>query len=351
MNTLNLNPVPAGRVIRGGSFSWVLPYRAGLVSLVLISITLVLFIYSLMAGETTLNPVQVFQSLLGSADWGTNLLVGEVRLPRAVAAWSAGAALGLSGAMLQAITRNRLASPDILGVNDGATFMVMIMVMFASTPVVGEWRISCGGALLAFAILMLLSRNVGSHGHRMLVIGIGVSQLFRSVNELMLSRGHIQHATAVYVWSIGSFVGRGYENALPAMYGLLICVPWALSLQRHINLFSFDETIASGCGVSVKSVKLQTIFVAVISAGLGLSVGGPLAFLALAAPIAVSRLVQSSKVAVVGSLLTGGLLALGGDLAGRMFLAPIELPVGVVCRIFGGLFLLLLLVLPKRNVR
>ncbi|WP_372797127.1 iron chelate uptake ABC transporter family permease subunit, partial [Pontiella sp.] len=229
--------------------------------------------------------------------------------------------------------------------------MVLCMVFMSVTPEFGQWWISCGGALLAFAVLMLLGRKTGSHGHRLIVIGIGVAQLFRSFNELMLSRGHIQHATAVYVWSIGSFVGRGYEHVLPVLTGLLVCVPWALALQRQINLFAFDESLAAGLGVPVKSVKIQAVFAAVLVAGLGLSVGGPLSFIALAAPIMVNRLIRSPKMAVIGSMLAGGLLTLGGDLAGRLLLAPIELPVGIVCRIFGGLFLLALLTLPKRKVK
>lgn len=346
-----LQPVPAGKVFRFGSHSWVLPYRAFGVAAGLLLVSLALLIYSLLAGETTVTLGNLFQTLEGSADWSTRLLVGEVRLPRSLAAWTAGAALAVSGSMLQAITRNRLASPGILGVNDGATFMVLIMVFMSVTPEFGQWWVSCSGALLAFAALMLLGRKIGSHGHRLIVIGIGVAQLFRSLNELMLSRGHIQHVTAVYIWSIGSFVGRGYENFLPALFGLMICIPWALVLQRQINLFAFDEELASGLGVPVKSTKVQGILLAVLAAGLGLSVGGPLAFVALAAPIMVNRLIRSPKMAVICSMFAGGLLTLGGDLMGRLLLAPIELPVGIVCRIFGGLFLLALLTLPKRKVK
>lgn len=351
MNDMVLHPVPSGKVFRFGAHSWVLPRRAFAAAAGLLSATLVLFICSLLAGETVVPLRGLFQALNGTADWTVQLLISEVRLPRSLAAWTAGAALAVSGAMLQAITRNRLASPGILGVNDGAVFLVLCMVFMSVVPEFGQWWVSCGGALLAFAVLMLLGRKAGQHGHRLIVIGIGVAQLFRAFNELMLSRGDMQHVTAVYVWSIGSFVGRGYEHFLPALAGLLLLVPWALVLQRQVNLFAFDEALAAGLGVPVKSVKIQAVSAAVLAAGLGLSVGGPLAFVALAAPILANRLIRSPQLAVIGSMLAGGLLTLGGDLAGRLLLAPIELPVGIVCRIFGGLFLLLLLTLPKRKIK
>ena len=336
-------------VLRLGAWSVLIPKRSVLLVLILLLLLSLLLAISLMFGAVDLSLSELFAIVLGNGEATSAMIVETVRRPRALCAICAGAALALSGSLLQGITRNRLASPSILGVNDGAVFAVMMMVFFSATPVLGEWWISCLGAMLAFCVLLLLSNNVGHHGHRILVIGIGVSHIFRAINELVLSRGHIQHATAVYIWSVGSFVGRDVDAVWPCCFGLLVCIPWALLLKRHIDCFSLNEGMAQGLGVSVASVKIQALLLAVIAAGLGLSIGGPLVFVAMVAPIIVSKLLASAQLALGSSMLFGGILCLSGDLIGRLLLAPIELPVGVVCRIFGGMCLLILLLLPTRQ--
>ncbi|MDF3129027.1 iron ABC transporter permease [Kiritimatiellaeota bacterium B1221] len=310
---------------------------------VLISLTFAVGVIALCAGEISLSPSDLWQALRGTAERVPELILSKIRLPRSVAAWTAGAALGLGGALMQAVTRNRLASPEILGVNDGAMFLVISMTLFSVVPSVGNWQIATVGALGAFGLLLLFTKGLGQNGYRILVVGIGVSHLFRALNELLLSRGQIQHATEVYVWSLGSFVGRGYAAALPAFVGLLICVPPALMLRRQLNLLGLSEEVAHTLGVPVSKVKFSALALAVIVTGLGLSVGGPLAFIALASPVLLYRLNRSRDVPVIGSVLAGGFLVLAGDTLGRILLAPIELPVGIVCRILGGLFLLFLL--------
>jgi len=338
-------------VVRTRFCSFRLPRRAMELNLALMAVMGGVLLCSLALGETRLAPGEVWAALTGAGEVGHGLLVNAIRLPRSCAALTAGAALGLAGALLQTLTRNRLASPEVLGVNDGGLMAVMIVVLFLPSASSALWMVSAGGAYLAFLLLMVFSRDIGAHGHRFLVIGIGLSQLLRAVNELMLSAGQLQHVTAVYVWSVGSFVGRGYAEALPVSAGVLFCLGWSWRLQRDIDLFSYGEATAAGVGVRTTSVKIQTVLLAAVSAGLGISVGGPLAFVALAAPVAYARLLGSPRLSLLGAALCGGGMTLTGDWVGRILLAPIELPAGLVCRTLGGLFLLWLLVHPKGRGR
>ncbi|WFB35830.1 iron ABC transporter permease [Kiritimatiellota bacterium B12222] len=313
------------------------------ICLILVGLTVATGVAALCAGELSFTLVDIWKAAMGTAGKVPDLILSRIRFPRAVAAWTAGAALGLGGALMQAVTRNRLASPDILGVNDGAMFLVIAMTLFSVVPRVGNWQIATLGALGAFGLLLLFTKGLGKNGYRILVVGIGISHLFRALNELLLSRGQIQHATEVYVWSLGSFVGRGYASAFPAWLGLMCCVPVALAIARQLNILGLSEEVAYTLGVPVPRVKFMALALAVLVTGLGLSVGGPLAFIALASPVLMYRLNRSRDLSVMGSLLAGGLLVLAGDTLGRILLAPVELPVGIVCRILGGVFLLVLL--------
>ena len=297
-----------------------------------VAMSVVLSAGHLSAGES-------LSALFGSGTRGAVLLVREYRMPRIVAGILAGAALGAAGCLTQALARNRLATPDVLGINEGATLAVLLSVTGSSTGMIGAWWFGPIGAVLAAGMVLLAAGDLGTRGYRVLITGIGISTLLTALTDLMLSRMQIAHAGAVYAWSIGSLSGRGYTVAVPVALALALLLPLALLTGRHLAVLRFDPDTAASLGIGVRRAGLAVLLIAVGLAGVGVGVGGPIAFVALAAPIVAGRLSGEVRVPVVTAALCGAVLVVLADAVGRSA-GPTELPVGVVTSIFGGPFLL-----------
>jgi len=336
------------QLLRCGRFSLLFARRSAWASLGLCGLLAAAVAVALMAGSTWLSPQQLLSVLRGQGAPGLQLLVLEFRLPRILVGLLAGAALGLAGCLIQALTRNRLATPDLLGVADGATLGVFVTLISSTAGMFGPWWVGPLGALGAVVLLLIAAGNLGRRGQRLLIVGLALSSLLRAVTELALSRQELMHASALYAWSIGSLNGRSYAAAAPLAAGLLILLPLTLSSTRRLALLRFELEIASGLGLPLRTTQWQALLSAVLLAGLAVGVCGPIAFVALAAPFIAERLVGGGRIALLSAALVGALLVVFADTLGRILLAAAELPVGVICNLLGGPFLLWLL-LSERN--
>jgi iron complex transport system permease protein len=303
---------------------------------------------ALSAGPTSLDAAQLYAALNGHGPEGLQLLVNELRLPRVVAGTLAGLALGSAGCLVQALTRNRLATPDILGVSDGATLGIFVGLIAGGSGLMGPWWWGPLGAFAALAALLLAAGRMDARGHAVLIVGIGVASLLRAITELALSRQELMHASALYTWSVGSLAGRGYAAAVPLAACLLLALPPALLLSRRLALLRLGTDMAATLGVPVRATQWQALLLAVLLAGMAVGVCGPIAFIALAAPYIAARLEGSQGIALPSAALAGALLVVAADTLGRLVLDGAELPAGVICNLLGGPFLLWLL-LSERN--
>jgi iron complex transport system permease protein len=330
---------PDSVVVRARALSVLLPRRTALAALGLGVAAAGAVALSVVLGSAHLSPGEALAALFGEGRRGAVLLVREYRLPRIVAGLLAGAALGAAGCLTQALARNRLATPDLLGVNEGATMAMLLSVLGSTTGMIGAWWLGPVGALAAASLVVLAAGDVGSRGYRVLTVGIGISTLLTSATELILSRLQIFHAAAVYAWSIGSLAGRGYAVAVPVALGLALLLPLALLAARQLAVLRFDPDTATALGVPLRRAGLGVLAIAVGLAGIGVGVGGPISFVALAAPTLALRLAGTARVPVTAAALCGALLVVLADTVGRLA-GPAELPVGVVASLFGGPFLL-----------
>jgi iron complex transport system permease protein len=341
-------PIASGaHCVRGGRWSLLLAHRplkaAGALALALLPMMLL----ALCAGAGWLTPAQVLTALFDGGPEQLQLLVKELRLPRVIAGMLAGAALGAGGCLVQALSRNRLATPDMLGVSDGATLGIFIGLIVGATGLMGPWWSGPAGALAALVLLILASGRMGSRGHAVLVVGIGVASLLRAATELALSRQELMHASALYAWSVGSLAGRGYAAALPLAIGLAVLLPLSLLLARSLKLLHLGEDTAASLGVPVRATQWSALLLAVLLAGLAVGVCGPIAFVALAAPFIASRLQAGPGIALLSAALGGALLVSAADTLGRIVLEGAELPAGVICNLLGGPFLLWILLTER----
>jgi iron complex transport system permease protein len=321
--------------------------RAVAVSLVLLALTFLAFCVSISVGDFPIPLGEVVATLVGRGSDDAGFVVRELRLPRAVAAVVVGAAFGFSGAIFQALARNPLASPDLIGITAGASASaVFVIVILGGTGLM----VSAGaflGALLTAAVIYLLASKRGVSAYRLVLVGIGVGAVLFSVTSYLLTRAEIYDAQRATVWLTGSLSGRGWEQLRPVAAAMVVLVPTVLGLARPLRALQLGDDTARGLGVGVERSRVALIFVAVGLAAVATAAAGPVAFVAfIAAPIA--RRLVDAPLTLVPAALTGALLVLTADIVARRAFAPIELPVGVVTGLIGGPYLLWLLARANR---
>ncbi|MFB7909747.1 Fe(3+)-hydroxamate ABC transporter permease FhuB [Kitasatospora sp. NPDC056076] len=337
-------PDPA---LRYGAWSLLVPRRPLLAGLGLATALLAVVVVSAHAGQSELGLGKTFQAVFGYGERLDVLLVQKFRLGRIVAGLAAGAALGLAGCLTQTLARNRLATPELLGVNDGATAAVLISATASGT--FGAWWAGPLGALAAVLVVTLVSGGLGARGYRVLVVGLAMSALASAVIQVALARRSLNSAGSLYVWTSGSLNGRDYAIATPALLGLAVLVPTALVVARRLAVLRFDDSVAASLGVDPGRVRLACLLLAVALAGLAVGICGPVGFVALAAPVLAARLAGPTRVPVLGSALTGALLVVLADTLGRVLIGGVEIPVGIVTTVLGGPFLLWVLLGRRTN--
>ncbi|MEU7161386.1 Fe(3+)-hydroxamate ABC transporter permease FhuB [Streptomyces chrestomyceticus] len=327
-------------VLRRGPLSFLVARRATLAGLLLAVLLLLAVVLSAYAGQSDMGVTRTFQAIFGQGDRFDVLLVQKFRLGRIVAGLAAGAALGLAGCLTQTLARNRLATPELLGVNDGATAAVLLSVTLSATGTFGAWWAGPLGALVAAVVVTVVSGGLGQRGYRVLVVGLAMSALASAVTQVALSRRSLNSASSLYVWTSGSLNGRSYAVAVPVLIGLAVLVPLSLAVARHLGVLRFDDATASSLGAAPGRTRAVCLLLAVALAGLAVGICGPVGFVALASPVIASRLAGPLRVPLVGTMLTGALLVVAADTVGRIVFAGTEVPVGVVTTVLGGPFLL-----------
>jgi iron complex transport system permease protein len=317
------------------------------VSVVLAGVGFVLFCLSVSIGDFRVPLADVVPAIFGAGDPASEFIVGELRLPRALAAVLVGAAFGLSGALFQTLARNPLASPDFIGITSGASLAAVfgIVVLHASgnTIVVAAFL----GALTSAAAIYLLAWKRGLSSYRLVLVGIGVAAAVDAGTAYLLTKARIYDVQSAVVWLTGSLNGRTWEDVRPLALAMLVLGPATLLLAPSLRLLMLGDETAAGLGLRVERSRLLLVLVAVTLTALATAAAGPVEFVALlAAPIA--RRLVGSPVALVPSALVGAVLVLGADVLAREALPTTALPVGVVTGIIGAPYLLWLLARSNR---
>jgi len=313
------------------------------VALLLAAALFALLVWSVGTGEIAIPPGEVVETLFGGGDRSTRFVIETLRLPRALAGALIGIALGASGAIFQSITRNPLGSPDIVGfVQGSAAGAVLQIVVFGG----GTFAIAMGavvGGVGTAVVVYALSARGGVQGYRLVLVGIGVSAMLIAVTDYLLTRSTLEQAQASQVWITGSLNGRGWEHVRPIALALVLLLPVTALLIRPLRMLELGDEAARGLGVAVERSRLALVFVAVGLTAVATASAGPIVFVALAAPQIARRLTRASGPGVACAALTGGVLLLGADCASQRLFGDIQLPVGVMTGVLGGVYLTWLL--------
>lgn len=303
---------------------------------------------SLCLGSMTLAPLETVRALLGQGDAMDAFLVHELRLPRLAAGIATGAAFALSGCLMQTLAGNRLATPGIIGIDNGAT-------AFAVASVVGMGMslapppLALAGAATATALTFGLAGGVGTRGYRFIVAGIGVGAVFGALTQLMLARVDIDTANAAYPWTMGSLNARDPASLWALAGALSIGLVISRYIAQALNVLRFSDSVAAGLGIRVRCCRRGALMLSVTLTALAVAVAGPVGMVALIGPELARHVSSPRGVPLMGSALAGALVMVGADLAGRLMLAPLEIPVGIVTAVIGGPLLLWILLRPSRR--
>ncbi|SDT09912.1 iron complex transport system permease protein [Pseudomonas asplenii] len=333
--------------VRRGVFSRQLDLGSVARLMVALLLTLLVMLGALTLGKINLSPLTVLRVLAGAADPGLTFIVEQLRLPRLVLAALVGAALAVSGLILQSIIRNPLASPDLLGITSGASAAAVGYLSFFSLALGSQFLplVAMTGAGLAALAIYLLAWKQGTSPLRLVLIGVGVSALLAAVTTFVLVFSPLTTTLSAYVWLTGSVYGASWPEPRALAGWLLAIMPLLAWLARQVRVQQLDDDLAQGIGARVQWLRAGLLLVSVALAGAAVAWGGAIAFVGLIAPHIAKRLVPPGFAGqALMSALVGANLVMLADLVGRTLFLPLDLPAGIFVAVLGTPFFLYLLI-------
>ena len=322
--------------------------RAATLAVLLVLLAMLLIAGGVSSGSNGFESVWAMQR-----DPQTWQIIETIRLPRTLAAYLAGALLGLAGAVAQGLFRNPLADPYLLGSASGASLGVACAALaFGVSPEAGHWlaRLGLTGAAFAGAVaavlLTLLLAGGAQHTLRLLLAGVVVGVVLGALASLALLFNP-ELLAVMQSFMLGSTAFAGWSACAVMAASWALCLPVALLLSRVLDALALGEATAHSLGLRLPSLRLALVAVLALCTGAAVAQTGLIAFVGLAAPHLVRVLVKTThRWLLVLSSLAGGALLTAADLLSRALIAPQELPVGVLTAVLGGAYLLWLLRRP-----
>ena len=303
---------------------------------------------SLLLGSARLSPAEVLSAFF-SADGAHSAIIRSVRLPRLLAALLAGWGLSVSGVLLQSVTSNDLASPNIIGVNSGAGFAVILLLAFFPSATAFSAPAAFLGALAATLLIIGISSRLGGGRVTVILGGMALTALLNAgISAVSLIRTDV---VSVYnYFSIGGLSGVGIKRLLLPFVFILTAYITALIYAPRINTLCLGDGLSASLGINVASIRALSLVCASASAAASVSFAGLLGFVGLIVPHIVRRLVGENTLrSLLAAPLIGGALVTAADTFGRIILAPTELPVGLCLAAIGAPFFLILLMRRREN--
>jgi iron complex transport system permease protein len=310
--------------------------------------TLAVMVVNIGVGDYPIAPLDVLRTVVGAPDATAEygFIVNTLRLPRMLVAALVGLALGISGTIMQGLTRNALADPDILGISAGAGLVAVTLLVVVQN--VGGAALSLaafGGALLVAALIYLLAWRRGDSPLRLLLIGIALGAVASALTTIMLTYGDTYDVQRALIWLSGSVYARTWKEFWALLPWVAVFAPLSLLMARHLNAFHLGEDVARGLGARLAWYRGLLLLAAVALAGSSVAAAGTIGFVGLMAPHIGRRLVgpdHTGLIPTAGAI--GALIVVAADLAGRALSGPNELPCGLITAAIGAPFFLYLLI-------
>jgi iron complex transport system permease protein len=321
---------------------------AGLAALVT-----VLAIASLAIGPVRLSPMAVLQALFGGGIEEAQIIVQEIRLPRAILAVAIGGILGLSGAALQGLLRNPLASPSLFGAPQSAAFGAVLVIALGLADV-RSFALPMMGVVFAFVSVFALLIVAGRNASLLLLIlaGLAISSLAGAMTALAMNLSPNPFAALeIAFWLLGSLEDRSFRHVLLALPFIVVGAVLLLSQRQALRTLSLGEETAQSLGVDVRRLRLLIVAGVALGVGGAVSVAGTVSFIGLVAPHLIRPLIGHDPTRLlVPSALAGAALLLAADISVRVIPSTTDIKVGVLTSIIGVPFFLYLIVRERRSL-
>jgi iron complex transport system permease protein len=318
--------------------------RAGGLVLLLVALAAAV-LAGLAVGARAIPPAEVLQILLGNDTGANAAVIHDLRVPRTLIALVAGAALGVSGALIQAVTRNPLADPGILGVNAGAAFALAIGTGLAGvTGSLGTLGLAYAGAFGA-SVLVYAIGSLGRGGAspvRLILAGVALGAVLAGITSAIVLTDR-QRFAGMTAWQSGSLLDRDVGLLAYAVPFVLLGLGIALAIGSSLNAIALGDDLASALGANVVRTRVLAVTAVMLLAGSATALAGPISFVGLMVPHAVRWIVGPDQRWIIAcSVLAAPVLLLLADVVGRVVMPPGELPAGIVTALIGAPVLILL---------
>lgn len=316
-----------------------------------IFVLLLVVLLSLLLGDLRLSFGDLAAALFGKREGVSFNVLMYSRLPRTLASLLAGAALALSGAVLQNVLANKLASPSIIGVNAGAGLGVTLS---CALGVFSGWAVSAfafGGSLLAVLVISLFAAKTSASKTTVILGGVALNSILNALSE-SLSVLDPDVAMLSAEFRVGGFSSVSYQRLFPAMIMILLAALLLFTLCNELDVISLGDESARSVGLSTKKYRILFLLLASLLAGAAVSFSGLLGFVGLIVPHFARRLVgNESRFLLPFSAVTGAAFVSACELVSRLLFSPYELPVGILMSMIGGPVFVILLVKMKGGRR
>jgi iron complex transport system permease protein len=303
-------------------------------------------VLSLAVGATWIPLPQIAAALVDPDPLSvSHVLVTTTRLARTLMAISVGASLAVAGALMQALTRNPLASPGLFGINAGATFFIILCssVFSLASPDAWLWCAFLGAAVAGCLVWLIGNMGQGSLSPlRIVLAGAAMAALFSAFSQALLVVNQDGLDTVLF-WMAGSLTERSLSSAAPLLFCAVLGLSGALLLGGQVNVLNAGEEIATGLGQRTGLIRLLMSVLVICLAGSAVALAGSIGFIGLLVPHMVRKgLSIDHRWLLPGCALLGAILLLLADTLSRVVILPQEVPVGVMTALFGAPFFIML---------
>lgn len=316
--------------------------------LILVPILLLTALAGLYFGSAALSPEEFFSALTGRGEDAYSIILWQLRLPRVAAGILAGVGLSTAGVLLQSVTANELASPNLIGVNSGAGLAVILMLTVAPGAGSALPLVAFAGAFAAALVILTAADRLSGSRPAILLIGIAITTLLNAVISFLslLDEGILAQYNHFTVGSLKAV--QLEELAAPAVI-IILSFLGAMALANQLGVLCLGDSAAAALGVRVKRLRLLALACAAAGAAAVVSFAGLLGFVGLVVPHIARRLVGERPVKLLPcAALVGAVIVVLADLLGRVLFAPSELPVGILMSVVGAPYFLILLCRRKK---
>lgn len=326
-------------------------------TIALFIVTILIFIFSLCVGEVMVTPLDAVKSILGMDTGFSSILVMNIRLPRIIVAFFVGASLSLSGAILQGVVKNDLASPDILGVVNGGAVGALLFLTIFTDPKNNSLTTSIFYMPIftfAFSFIALLAilfiNGKSSSTNKLIIIGIGVSAIFKAITNILIVNGPVIFIKEATTWITGSIYGANWTHAILIMIIFSIFTILSIVFIKDLNLHQLEDEVIVVLGNNLHKSRIILLGIsAALSAG-AVTIGGGISFVGLIGPHIARKLVDSKFENIIPlSIFIGGIITVLADFASKWLFYPQDLPIGIFTAFIGAPYFIYLLIKRRKS--